>query len=298
MSLIVFGSVAADLVFGLAALPTPGQTVLAPGYQALPGGKGANQACAAALDGAITGFAGAVGADPLAAVALAGLRAAGVDLSRLAIVAAPTGCAAVCVDPAGRNQIAVGSGANLLACAAQVEDAALTPATTLLLQMEVDPAETALLIRRARTRGARIILNLAPAAVLPPEILRALDLLVANEHEAAWLATRLSCTADAMALRAALGIDVAVTLGEAGAMLATVAGPLYTAAFPVRVIDTTGAGDAWCGVLAAALDRGLPLPAALRRASAAAALACTRPGAAMPRAAETDALLGCAAIPR
>ena len=158
--------------------------------------------------------------------------------------------------------------------------------------MEVDAAETAALIRRARARGVRIILNLAPAAALPAEALRALDLLVANEHEAAWLAARLGCWAEPMALRTALGIDIAVTLGEAGAAVATLEGLLRIPAVPVRVVDTTGAGDAWCGVLAAALDRGLPLPAALRRASAAGALACTRPGAAMPRRAETDALLG------
>ena len=150
MTLIVFGSVVVDLVLALPALPTPGQTVLAPGYRLLSGGKGANQAVAAARDGAAVGFAGAVGADPLAAIALGGLRGAKVDLSRLAIVAAPTGCAAVCVDPAGHNQIAVGSGANLLARAAQVEAAALGPATTLLLQMEVAPAENAALIARAR----------------------------------------------------------------------------------------------------------------------------------------------------
>lgn len=291
MSVLVFGSVAADLVFALPELPAPGHTVLAPGYRALPGGKGANQACAAARDGAAVAFAGAVGADALAEVALAGLRAAGVDLARLATVAAPTACAAVCVDPAGRNQIAVGSGANLLARAAQVADADLAPGTTLLLQMEVPAAENAALIQRARARGARVVLNLAPAAALPMAALRALDVLVANEHEAAWLAARLGCGAGAAALHRTLGIAVAVTLGGAGAELATAAGTLRTPAFPVQVVDTTGAGDAWCGVLAAALGRGLPMEAAMRRASAAAALACTRPGAAMPAAAETDALL-------
>lgn len=293
MPVLVFGSVVADLVFALPALPAPGVTVLGPGYAALPGGKGANQAVAAALDGVPTAFAGAVGGDAMAAVALAGLRGAGVDLSRLAVVEAPTACAAVCVDPEGRNQIAVGSGANLLAQAAQVEDAALTPATVLLLQMEVPPAENAALVHRARARGARVVLNLAPAGEMPAEALRALDLLVANEHEAAWLAARLGCGVDAMALHRALGIGVAVTLGEAGAEAATAEGRIRVPAFPVRAVDTTGAGDAWCGVLAAALDRGLPLEAAMRRASAAAALACTRVGAAaaMPRAAETDTLL-------
>ena len=293
MPVLVFGSVAADLVFALPELPAPGLTVLGPGYAALPGGKGANQAVAAALDGAEAAFAGAVGADPLAEVALAGLRGAGVDLSRLAVAAAPTACAAVCVDPAGHNQIAVGMGANLSARAAQVEDAVLSPGTILLLQLEVPAAENAALIGRARARGARVLLNFAPAGEIDPGALGALDLLVANEHEAAWLAARLGCGADAAALHRALGIDVAVTLGEAGAAAATAEGAFAVAAFPVRAVDTTGAGDAWCGVLAAALDRGLPLPAAMRRAAAAAALCCTRPGAAaaMPRAAETDALL-------
>ncbi|GAA0589745.1 hypothetical protein GCM10009416_30350 [Craurococcus roseus] len=219
MPVLVFGSVNADLVFALPELPAPGRTVLGEAYRALPGGKGANQAVAAARDGARLALAGAVGRDPLADVALSASRAAGVDLSRVAALGAPTGCAAVCVDPAGRNQIAVASGANALARAVQVEDAALDPGTVLLLQMEVSPAETARLIARARTRGSRSVLNLAPPGSLPDGALQAVDLLVANEHEAAWLAARFGCGADAAALRAALGggPDVAVTRGEAGA---------------------------------------------------------------------------------
>jgi ribokinase len=157
--------------------------------------------------------------------------------------------------------------------------------------MEVPPAENAALIRRARAGGARVLLNLAPAAPLPAVALGALDLLIANEHEATWLGAQLGCGGSALALHRALGVPVAVTLGEAGAEAATAAGIIATPAFPVRVVDTTGAGDAWCGVLAAALDRGMPLETAMRRASAAAALACTRTGAAMPRTAETDRLL-------
>lgn len=297
MSLLVFGSVNADLVFRVPALPAPGETVLGPGYLALPGGKGANQAVAAARDGAApVAFAGAVGRDALAAVATRALRDAGVDLSRLAEAEAPTGCAAIAVDAAGRNQILVASGANLAARAAQVEDAALTPATTLLLQMEVPAEETAALIRRARARGARILLNLAPAAPLPGDALRAVDLLVANAAEAAWLAARLGCGAGAAAIATALGgPGVVVTQGEAGAEAAPRDGPLLRVpAFALPGIeDTTGAGDCWCGVLGAGLDRGLPLAVAMRRASAAAALACTRPGAAssFPDAAETEALL-------
>ncbi|WP_203073789.1 ribokinase [Falsiroseomonas ponticola] len=293
MTVIVFGSVVADLVFSLPELPRPGVTVLGPGYRALPGGKGANQAVAAARDGARTVFVGAVGADAMADVALAGLRGAGVDLSRLATVKAPTACAAVCVGPDGSNQIAVGSGANLLASAQQIEDTMLRPGTWLVLQMEVPPAEVAVAVARGRARGARVILNLAPAGDLPRDILAALDLLVVNEHEAMAVARRLGTAPDAAAIRAALGTDVALTMGGSGVTAATSAGLFRYPAFPVKPVDTTGAGDCWCGVLASALDRGLPLDAAMRRASAAAAIACTRPGAAssMPTGAETDALL-------
>ncbi|WP_135467578.1 PfkB family carbohydrate kinase [Crenalkalicoccus roseus] len=292
MGVLVFGSVNADLVFRLPALPGPGETVLGEGWRALPGGKGANQAVAAARDGAVTAFAGAVGRDAMAEVALAALRAARVDLTRLAVSGAPTGCAAICVDPEGRNQIAVASGANAGARAAQVEDAALGPATTLLLQMEVPAAEIAALALRARARGARVLLNLAPAAPLPETALRAAHLLIANEREAAWLGAALGCAAEAAPLAAALGTGVAVTRGAAGAEAATAEGALHQPAFPVATRDSTGAGDCWCGVLAAALDRGLPLAAAMRRAAAAAAIACTRDGAAAcPEAAETDAFL-------
>ncbi|NKC33070.1 PfkB family carbohydrate kinase [Falsiroseomonas selenitidurans] len=293
MSILVFGSVNADLVFSVPRLPAPGETVLGKGFAQFPGGKGANQAVAAARDGAAVAFAGCVGRDGLAGAATAALREAGVDLARLAEVAAPTGCASICVDAEGRNQIAVAPGANALARAAQVEDAALTPATILLLQMEVPAAEIALLVQRAAARFTRCILNLAPPGDLPADLLRALHLLVLNEHEAVVLARRLGCTPDAAALRLAAGCDVAVTRGAAGAEAATAAGLATTPAFPVRPIDTTGAGDTWCGVLAAGLARGMPMADAMRRAAAAAALACTRPGAAaaMPWAAETDGLL-------
>lgn len=293
MTVLVFGSANADLVFPVPELPAPGVTVLGEGVRSFPGGKGANQAVAAARDGAKVAFAGCVGRDAFAEVATAALREAGADLSRLSVVDQPTGCAAICVDPAGRNQIAVAPGANLAARAAQVEDAALSPGTVVLLQMEVPPEEVAALIGRAKARGARVVLNLAPPADLPVAALRALDLLVVNEHEAEVLGARLGCAPEAIGLRGALGIAVAVTRGEAGAEAVTAEGTLAAPAFPVTPVDTTGAGDCWCGVLCAGLDRGLDLASAMRRAAAAAAIACTRPGAAasMPRAAETEALL-------
>jgi ribokinase len=194
---------------------------------------------AAARDGARVAFAGAVGRDPLAAVALSALRPRRASTpSRVAETGAPTGCAAICVDPSGRNQIAVAAGANALARADQVEDAALGQGVVLLLQMEVPPAETAKLVARALARGARVVLNLAPAADLPGDALRAVDLLVVNEHEAAWLGGRLGCGATAADLRRALGgrPGVAVTRGAAGAEASAEGsvGAVAVGAFPAR----------------------------------------------------------------
>lgn len=293
MPVLVFGSANADLVFPVPELPAPGRTVLGEAWRALPGGKGANQAVAAARDGAAVLFAGAVGGDAMAEVALSALRGTAADLSRVAIVEAPTGVAAICVDREGRNQIAVASGANAAARAAQIEEDSLAPGAVLLLQMEVPPEETAALIGRAAARGVRVLLNLAPPARLPREVLAACELVIVNEHEATWLAAELGCAPEAAALAAALGTGVVRTLGEAGAEAAAGGAMLRVPAVPVTALDTTGAGDTWCGVLAAALARGAELEPAMRRAATAAAIACTRAGAAasMPLAAETDAAL-------
>jgi ribokinase len=289
--IVVFGSINLDLIFPLPAIPRTGETLLAPGIRIEPGGKGANQAVAAARDGASVMMAGAVGRDALAAGALALLRTAGVDLSRVIEAPTATGCAAIFVDPLGANAIGVGSGANLAARAAQVEDALLGSGSTLVLQMEVPAGETAALIQRARARGARIILNLAPAGKLDVAALRALDLLTVNETEAAWLGAYLDCGTDAAAIHDTLGVDVVRTLGEDGAEVATEAGAWHVPARRIVPLDTTAAGDCFVGVLAAALDRGASLTTALTRASAAAALCCTRPGSqsSLPTAAEIDA---------
>jgi ribokinase len=292
--IVVFGSINLDLIFPLPHLPQAGQTVLGPRMTIEPGGKGANQAVAAARDGAQVVFAGAVGGDALAEDALALMRAAGLDLSRVVRADSATGCAAICVDPAGRNLIAVSSGANLAARQDQVEDALLGPGTIVLLQRETEPAQTEALIHRARARGARIVLNLAPAGPIAEDALRALDVLVANEDEAAWLAGHLGTEASAQALHDRLGVDVVVTLGGEGVAAGTRQGKLALQAEKVAAVDTTGAGDCFTGVLVAALDRGLTLKAALRRANVAAGLCCTRRGTqgSMPLAAETDAALG------
>jgi ribokinase len=289
--IVVFGSINLDLIFPLPAIPCAGETLLAPDIRIEPGGKGANQAVAAARDGGHVIMAGAVGRDALAAGALTLLRDANVDLSRVTEADAATGCAAIFVDPQGHNAIGVGSGANRAARATQVEDALLGPATMLVLQMEVPPPETAALVQRARARGGRVMLNLAPAGAMDPAALRALDLLTVNETEAAWLGRALGCGAEAAALRACLGVDVVRTLGEAGAEAASATGVSHVPARTVTAVDTAAAGDCFVGVLAAALDRGAPIGAALRRASAAAAICCTRAGSqsSLPVAAEIDA---------
>ncbi len=164
---------------------------------------------------------------------------------------------------------------------------------TLVLQMEVPAAEVAAAIVRGRDAGARIILNLAPALPLDDAALRAVDLLVVNEDEAATLAGRLGCGPDAAALHAALGVDVVRTLGAEGAEAATAEGALRIAAHAIEAVDSTAAGDCFVGVMASALDAGASLDRALRRGAAAAAIACTRAGSqgSIPTAAETDSLL-------
>jgi ribokinase len=260
------------------------------------GGKGANQAVAAARDGRRVMMFGCVGGDGFAGIALESLRGADVDVSGVATVAEPTGCAAICVDAEGENQIAVASGANRLARANQVPDALLGPATTVLLQMEVPAEENASLIERARDTGARIVLNLAPAAALAVPALRALDLLVVNEGEGAWLAEAIGASAStdrsvARALARRLGVTAIVTRGPAGVEVAEASGQDWSIpALPITPVDTTAAGDAFVGVLAGALDAGAGLEGAVRRASVAAGLACLVVGAqsSLPRRAEID----------
>jgi ribokinase len=291
---IVFGSINLDLIFSLPNIPRPGETVLGPSTRIEPGGKGANQAVAAARDGASVTMAGAIGRDALGDGALALLRAAGVNLDRVRPVEASTGCAAIAVDPDGNNAIAVGSGANLSARASQVEDSLLGPNTTVVLQMEVSAAETTELIARARVAGARVVLNLAPAAALPEHALRSVDVLVVNETEGAWLAASLGCDATAVSLRDRLGrAAVVLTRGGEGAEVASRDATWHEPAQRVAAIDTTAAGDCFVGVLAHRLDRGETLAASVRRASIAAALCCTRHGSqgSIPTQMETDAFM-------
>lgn len=264
---IVFGSINLDLVARVDAIPRPGETRLGTSFVTVPGGKGANQALAARHAGARVAMVGAVGRDAFADAAIANLARAGIDLTGVARVEGPTGVALISVDASGENAITVVPGANACACASQVHDDALTPGNTLLMQLEVPLPEIAALAHRARSRGMRVVLNGAPAARLPAELLQDLDFLVVNEHE------------HAICLGGRAGADVVLTLGARGAQLAWQGERCDEAPPQVEVVDTTGAGDALCGAFAAALDRGLSPPDALREGVRAGALACTHEGA-------------------
>ena len=284
--ILVFGSINIDLLVPVAALPRPGETVLGGDYRLLPGGKGANQALAARRAGSAVTMAGAVGKDAFADAALEWLRRDGVDLTLLRQVERSTGLASIMVAADGENLIAVASGANAAVTAEIVPDNRLGPETMLLCQMEVPLAETAALIRRARAHGTPSILNLAPALPIDRDLFRDLDLLVANQAEAATLGE------DSAAIARRLRQAFVVTRGAAGSTAFLADGErLDIPALAVGAVDTTGAGDTFVGVLAAGLDQGLALDFALWRASAAAGLACLAHGAqtAMPDAAAIDA---------
>ena len=280
----VFGSINVDLIVAVDALPRPGETVLGPDYRVLAGGKGANQALAAARAGAYVRLFGAVGGDDFAERALADLRAAAVDLTRVARRPEPTGAALICVDRQGENMIVVASGANRRVTADQIDEAALAAPGLLLLQMETPPAENWKLIERARRRGWDILLNAAPAGDIPLTTLRQLDWLAVNDGEAMAIAARAGL-APATPIEAArrlattAGLRCIVTLGGEGAIAVDGAILWHVGVLPIRPVDTVGAGDAFVGTFAAAIDAGHDLPAALHRASVAGGLACLVPGA-------------------
>jgi ribokinase len=299
--IVVFGSLNVDFVTRVAAIPAPGETVLGPSYAVIPGGKGANQALAAARAGANVTMLGAVGEDAFAGIALAGLLAAGVECGSLARVAAPTGAAFIAVDDAGRNAIVVAAGANGLARADALEGLGLGAGDILLTQRETPEPETLRAARIARAAGARVILNAAPSGGFDPALLAAIDILVVNEHEALEVARACGLSSDdpdaiARGIDARFGVATLVTLGAQGALGWTGGVRRAVPALPVEVVDTTAAGDAFCGVLAAALHAGLGFSAALQRGVVAGSLACTKAGAqpGLPFADDIDRALGAA----
>jgi ribokinase len=288
---VVVGSINADLVVSVPSLPGPGETVTGGTFARHGGGKGANQAVAAARLGAAVAFVGAVGDDDLGTAALDELAGEGIDVGAVArLDDVATGVALIAVDAAGENSIAVASGANAAldgdAVRAALDGRLGAPGGVVLLGHEVPGSAVLAGAQAARDAGWTPLLNPAPARALPEALLALSPLLTPNAGEACALAGSDDVAAAAAALTRATGAAVLVTLGARGALLVSGgAEPAPIAAPAVEVVDTTGAGDALNGALAAELARGAGLEDAARVAVAAASLSTRRPGArgGMPR---------------
>jgi len=283
----IVGSINIDLVLRTPRMPLLGETISGSGFRQVGGGKGANQAVAAARQGAEVHFVGAVGGDAFGQSALAELRANGVDTSR--ILVAPdvaTGVAGIFVDAEGANSIVLAPGANEALSVAQVEAAAAAIASSsyLVCQLESPLASVRRAIEIAHGAGVKVVFNPAPAAPLPDSLLAMADYLVVNETEATQL-SGLAVTGPADAAAAARALRrrgaraVLLTMGEAGVAVCAADGEYLVPAVKVQPVDTTAAGDTFVGALTVALARGMALPAATREAQFAAALAVTRIGA-------------------
>ena len=295
--IVVFGSTNLDQVGTVSRLPKPGETVAGGTFSMAPGGKGANQALAARRAGAQVRHVSAVGDDAFADMALHLLRDGGVDLTDMRKAHAATGIAMIFVDAEGENVIAILPGANGTVSPQDAERTlqSLTPADTVLVQQEVPQPATRKALEIARTRGARTVLNTAPYLPDTAEMAPLADIVVANETEFALLTGRpieeLDAAMDEWVRKT--GRTIVVTLGPDGARAVSPEGKFSVPAHKVTPIDTVGAGDTFCGYLAASLDAGMGLEQAMRRAAVAGSLACLNPGAqpAIPMAVDVDALV-------
>lgn len=291
MSVVVVGSANLDVVARVPRIPGPGETLLATSVARGAGGKGANQAVAAArAGGAPTWFVGRLGDDGDAALLRTSLTGAGVALDAVDVSPAPTGTALISVSDDGENAIVVVGGANAdFTALSPAQRDRIASAAVVVAQLEV-PLPTVLAAAQARAAGARFVLNAAPSAPLPDELLGEVDVLVVNEHELADLAAGLDLEAATQQLLGQVGA-VVVTLGSRGCLVVEQGGTTEVPAPAVTALDTTGAGDTFCGVLAARLAAGDTLAEAAAWGSVAGALAVQRPGAqeAVPTADEVAA---------
>ena len=291
--IVVAGSANMDLVGLAPRLPRPGETVLGDDFVMAPGGKGSNQAIAAARAGGATTFLGAIGSDSFGVTLGARLTAAGVDTSRVRTSYGTSGVAVIMVDRAGENSILVSPGANsTFVDLSPAERAAIAEADVLLCQQEIPLGTVFAALRAGREAGTRTILNAAPAMDLPPGLLDQVDLLVVNEIEARAITG--SPEPDVHALLA-LVPRVVLTLSGAGSRYADRDGrDEHVPAFRVEVADTTAAGDAFTGALAVAWGEGRDLVDAVRWANAAGAVCVQKVGAsgALPERTEIEALFG------
>jgi ribokinase len=271
----VVGSANMDAVFRVTSFPAPGETVTGATLAHFPGGKGANQAVAAARLGADVVFVGAVGKDPSGDALLHALRSAGVDTSPCLRASVPTGAAAILVDDRGENMIVVASGANMEVSPSQVVDAVPLGAGVVLCQLET-PLEATL---TAKERG-RVVLNPAPACPLPSGALAGLWAVTPNQVEAAALSGRDGPPGDQAKALLDQGVEnVVVTLGARGCYWTDGVSELQVPGIAVKAVDTTAAGDCFNGALARFLAEGETFPEALPKANLAAAISVTRPGA-------------------
>jgi ribokinase len=292
---VVAGSANMDLVATAPVLPRPGETVLGNDFAMVPGGKGANQAIAAARAGASCAFLGAIGSDSFGVTLKARLAASGVDSAHARVVYGSSGVALVVVDGKGENTIVATPGANAaFTSLTEAELSAVRGADVLVAQLEIPVATVTEAALAARAAGVRVLLNAAPARELPGELLDAVDLLVVNEGEALAITGR--GRDDPAALLSVVPRAV-VTLGDEGAWYGDRDGTaVRVPGFKVETVDSTAAGDAFTGALAVAWGEGREMVEAVRWACAAGAACARRLGASvsLPQRSEIDALFGSA----